>query len=50
MTENNPLLEKKLQEVDERLDKKFAPFKDQPIMQYIAKLAKEYLKAKIKLS
>ncbi len=50
MEENNPVLEKKLQEIDQRIDKKFEPFKEQPIMQHIAGLAKDYLKKKIKLS
>lgn len=48
MDENNSYTEKRIQEANERIDKKFAPYQDQPIMQHIAELAKNYLKNKIK--
>ena len=38
----------KFKEIDERVDKKFQVFADQPIMQHIAILAKSYLKSKVK--
>lgn len=48
MDQNNSYTEKRIQEANERIDKKFETYKDQPIMQHIAQLAKNYLENRIK--